>query len=147
MSKTWCLGMMPRSFMRSSILHRAAIKSPSVLFLVVSTSDQLMSMWRATTWYCCPWLYQTGNFPVWSVYIVSFVSYTAMKRSCFVSTGSTGSSGTLFFVCFQCTIFIVGRLSCLAAPGGPYYLLLVAHVPLLCFLRFGEMFVHIIDIY
>ena len=52
-----------------------------------------------------------------------------------------------FFVCFQCIIFIFGRLSCLAAPGGTYTLLLVEHVPLLCFLRFGDMFVHIIDIY
>ena len=52
-----------------------------------------------------------------------------------------------FFVCFQCTIFIFGRLYCLAAPGGPYSLTLVAHVPLLCFLRFREMFVHILDIY
>ena len=86
-SKTWCLDIIPRCFILEIILRRAPNNPPSVQRLIVSVCVHLDSTWWATTWYCCPHLDQTGDFPVWSVYIVSVGLYTWMNISCFFLIG------------------------------------------------------------
>ena len=101
LSKTWCLGTMPCFFILASILRRAPIRSPSVWWLVVSISVQLLSTWWATTMYWCQRLDLTRNFPVWSVYMVCVWSYTLMKMSLISSVvslivGDSWASGELW---------------------------------------------------
>ena len=87
LSKTWCLGIIPRCFILASILRRAPNNSSSVRRLVILMSVQLESTWWANTWYCCRQLEQTGNCHVWFVYIVSIGWYTWMNISFFFSIG------------------------------------------------------------
>ena len=53
----------------------------------------------------------------------------------------------ILFLFYNFISFIVVSLFCLAALGGPYPLLLVVHVPFLCFFGIREMLAHILDIY
>ena len=74
LSRTCRFGVTPNAFIRCNAHRLANIISPSVLFFIGSTHIESESIWAGTIMYLFPWIEMCGNYPVLSVYIVSFGS-------------------------------------------------------------------------